>query len=230
MKRAIIIMAKIPTPGTVKTRLQSILSPEKCAELAEAFLLDTLKKSETICKNIILAYSPVSERRFQEEMFSPGIILIEQKGNNLGERITNAFDFAFRENSTVVMIGTDSPTFPARYIAQAFAALETQAEIVLGKSADGGFYMIGLRRKPLPEIFDGVEWSSSLVFEQILKNIKSAGIEKLKLIPEHYDVDTPEDFLMLKKEISGSENLQKLAEKTYRWLVSNREITGKKSA
>ncbi len=220
MKRAIIIMAKVPVAGTVKTRLQSVLSPEKCAELAKAFLQDTIKKSQIVCKNIILAYSSARERSFPQELVSPEIVLIEQKGDDLGERMANAFEFAFRENSPVLMIGTDSPTFPAHYLEQAFAALETHAEIVLGKAADGGFYLIGLQ-KASPEIFDGVEWSTPLVFEQILKNIKSAKIENLNFIPEHYDVDTPEDFLMMKEEIFGDENLQKTTENTYRWLSVN---------
>lgn len=213
-------MAKVPLAGTVKTRLRSVLSPEKCAELAEAFLRDAIKKSQTVCKNIILAYSPAAERSFLEEIVSPETVSIEQKGNNLGDRMANAFEFAFREYSPVLMIGTDSPTFPAAYLEQAFAALENDSEIVLGKASDGGFYLIGLQ-KSVPKIFDNIAWSSPLVFEQILKNIKGAGSEKLELIPEHYDVDTPADFALLRDEICGDENLQKTAENTYRWLIEN---------
>lgn len=219
MKRAIIIMAKAPVAGTVKTRLHSILAPEKCASIACAFLQDSIKKAQTVCKNIILAYAPAAQSRFLEEIISPEIILIEQKGANLGERMANAFDTAFRENLAVVMTGTDSPTFPAEYISKAFEFLEKGAQIVLGKSKDGGFYLIGLQ-KPMPEIFERIEWSTPMVFEQITKNIKSAGIA-LKLLPEHYDVDTPDDFTMMKDEILGDETLQKVADKTYEWLLEN---------
>ncbi len=218
-------MAKVPLAGTVKTRLQSILSPEKCAELALAFLQDTLKKAETVCKNVILAYSPAGQSSYFRGIVSPKITLVEQKGENLGEKMANAFEFAFSEDpdSAVVMIGTDSPTFPDDYLARAFSALETNAEIVLGKSKDGGFYLIGLR-KPVPELFAEIAWSSPLVFEQMTENIKSLEIEKLKLMPEHYDVDTPDDLLMMKDEILGDESLQKSAEKTFQWLMNNREI------
>lgn len=220
MNRAVIIMAKVPVVGKVKTRLQSVLSPDKCAELASVFLLDTIKKAKTVCENVILAFSPIDKRKLLENIVSTEIILIEQKGENLGERMSNAFEFALEEDSAVVMIGTDSPTFPANYITEAFESLEKDAEIVLGKAKDGGFYLIGLR-KPIPKLFDEIAWSSSVVFEQITRNIKNLGIEKLKLIPEHYDVDTPDDFLIMKNEILGDENLQKLAEKTYLWLATN---------
>ena len=221
MKRAIIVMAKVPVAGAVKTRLGSVLPPEKCAELAAAFLRDTLKKSETVCKNIILAYASAGGKNFPEEIVSPEIVLIEQAGDDLGARMANAFEYAFRENSIVLMIGTDSPTFPASYLAEAFAALENDSEIVLGKAADGGFYLIGLRRNLAPGIFENIEWSSARVFARILKNIERAKIEKLNLIPEHYDVDTPEDFARLQKEVSGNENLRKTASETYRWLKEN---------
>ncbi len=220
-------MAKVPIVGTVKTRLQSILSPEKCAELAAAFLQDTINKAQTICKNVILAYSPAGQSRLLENTVSSEIVLIEQKGINLGEKMSNAFEFVFNENSdsAVIMIGTDSPTFPADYIAQAFDFLEKDSEIVLGKSKDGGFYLIGLRN-PVPKLFDEIAWSTSLVFEQITRNIENLGINGLNQIPDHYDIDTPDDFLFMKAEILGDEALQKSAEKTYQWLVSNNEIIG----
>lgn len=220
MKRAIIIMAKVPAAGAVKTRLQAVLSPEKCAALAEAFLHDTIKKSQSVCKNIILAYSPASESKVLKEIAAPEIRLIEQKGDDLGARMTNAFAAAFAESSPVLMIGTDSPTFPASYLTDAFTALENESEIVLGKAADGGFYLIGLSA-PQPEIFDGIEWSTPRVFEQILQNIKAAGIENTKLVPAHYDVDTPDDFTLLTDELRRDQNSQKTAEKTYQWLKTN---------
>ena len=225
MSRAIIIMAKVPLAGTVKTRLQKVLPPEKCAELAAAFLQDTLEKAQTVCKNIILAYSPAGQSRHLAGMISPEIILIEQTGENLGEKMLNAFEFVFNNNSdaAAVMIGTDSPTFPADSLGGAFEALEKGAEIVVGKSKDGGFYLIGLRRI-VPGIFDEIEWSSPRVFGRLTENIKDLGLEKVKLMPEHYDVDTADDFFKMKDEIFGDEALQNLAGKTYAWLSANKEL------
>ena len=61
MKRAIIIMAKVPSAGNVKTRLQPFLSSDECAALSKAFLQDAVKKAKTVCENVILAYSPPAE-------------------------------------------------------------------------------------------------------------------------------------------------------------------------
>ena len=214
-------MAKVPVVGTVKTRLQAVLSPEECAGLAEAFLYDAVIKAKHACENVILAYAPAAQKTLPGKLIAPEILLIEQEGENLGERMANAFESAFSEYSTIVMIGTDSPTFPVEYLTEAFELLETGAEIVLGKAKDGGFYLIGLRAS-IPKLFDEIAWSSPAVFQQITRNIEVLGVEKLKFVPEHYDVDTPDDFLMMKEEVLGDRELQKRAGKTYQWLLQNK--------
>ncbi|HLM59332.1 MAG TPA: DUF2064 domain-containing protein, partial [Pyrinomonadaceae bacterium] len=98
-----------------------------------------------------------------------------------------------------VMIGTDSPTFPGAFITRAFESLLKNAA-VLGKTTDGGFYLIGLRvlRK---EIFENVEWSSPKTFEQTMRNIANYG-SRLALLPVWYDVDTPDDLKTLMEDLA----------------------------
>lgn len=226
MKRTIIIMAKVPTAGTVKTRLQPALSPEKCAELARAFLRDTVNKAESVCENIILAYSPAAEIDLLKKIAASEHSFLEQKGADLGEKMLNAFAFAFaRETNSAaaVMIGTDSPTFPAESIEEAFESLETGAEIVLGKTADGGFYLIGLK-KILPNIFDRIEWSTASVFAGLSRNLEKLKIGKPKLLPTSFDVDTASDLQRLREEILQNKHLRKIAPETYGWLISNSEL------
>ncbi len=220
MPRSIIIMAKIPVAGKVKTRLQPFLSPEKCAELAAVFLQDMIKKTQGICKNITLAYSPATERTLLETISPPEINTLEQIGADLGEKMSNAFDFVFKRDSdsAVVMIGADSPTFPVEYIEQAFGFLEADANAVLGKSADGGFYLIGLRNSA-PHIFRRIEWSSSKVYAQI-----AANIENFKTVPEWYDVDTPDDFTRLRDELQNNLKARSYAPETFRWLSANQFV------
>ena len=125
MNRTIIIMTKIPTAGNVKTRLQPFLTSEKCAELAECFLLDTVSKAKSLQNKLIIAYSPSEKRDDLQELVGNKQILVEQKGDNLGERMFNAFQFARSQNSdAVVMIGTDSPTFPPEFIERAYENLK----------------------------------------------------------------------------------------------------------
>ncbi len=217
MKRAIIIMAKVPVSGTVKTRLQPFLSPDECAALAAAFLRDAENKAKTVCENTILAYSPASERAILENILQSENTFLEQTGADLGARMANAFEFAFarEKDSTVVMIGTDSPTFPAEFIKRAFEFLEKDADAVLGKSADGGFYLIGLRRFA-PRLFDNIAWSVSTVYEQMTANLSRLKFDNLRLVPDWYDVDTPDDFLLLRGEIFKDEEAKKRAPQTYR--------------
>ena len=214
MKRAVIIMTKVPTVGNVKTRLQPHLSPEQCAALAEAFLLDTFSKAKKVCENVILSYSPPEEINALRKLLPSQSIFIEQTGSNLGERMFNAFKFAFEQNSdSIVIIGTDSPTFPADFIEQAFEFLELETKIVLGKTEDGGFYLIGSRilRK---EIFENVAWSSPETFEQVFENIHKLKLH-LREVPGWYDVDTKEDLENLREELLCNENARRRAPKTF---------------
>jgi len=224
MKRIIIIMAKVPRAGNVKTRLQPFLSIEQCRALAEAFLLDAINKARNACDKLIIAFAPAHEKNYFADLTGENLTLIEQSGADLGEKIFNAFDFAFAVNSkaNVLMIGTDSPTFPASFIEQAFENLEANAEIVLGKSEDGGFYLIGLRKNS-PHLFDNIEWSSPLVYEQTTRNIERLKI-KLATIPKWYDIDNPNDLRHLRDEILKNEQMQKLAPLTFQWLISNSQI------
>jgi rSAM/selenodomain-associated transferase 1 len=226
MKRAVIIMTKVPLAGTVKTRLHPVLSPEECAALAAAFLQDAFGKAQTVCRRTILAISPFYELDKLKNILHSEPLFIEQTGADLGERIFNAFKFAFERNSdAVVMIGTDSPTFPADYIKQAFEKLK-RSDAVLGKTTDGGFYLIGLRRLRR-EIFEDVEWSSPKTFEQTKRNIMRLNFI-LQEIPAWYDVDEPEDLYTLFTEFQTDERARKIAPKTFQWLT-NQKIFSKPS-
>jgi rSAM/selenodomain-associated transferase 1 len=221
MKRALIIMAKAPLAGTVKTRLQPALAAEQCAELAACFLRDTINKANSLeNQSLIIAYSPAGETDYFKQFARPKTSLVEQQGDNLGEKMFSAFEFAFRQNAEMaVMIGTDSPTFPVDFIEQAFEFLETNSDAALGKTADGGFYLIGLRRVDA-RIFDGVRWSTAKTFSQVRENI-------LKLnwlwreVPAWYDVDEPSDLEQLKREFLHDHIAQKRAPHTSQWLARN---------
>jgi rSAM/selenodomain-associated transferase 1 len=217
MKRAIIIMAKVPISGNVKTRLQSVISPEKSAELATAFLKDTVNKAKSICENTIIAFFPPSEKDKLAEILHDEKKIIGQTGENLGERMFSAFEFAFANDSdAIVMLGTDSPTFPADFIEQAFEFLETNSDAVLGKTDDGGFYLIGLRVLP-KEIFENVAWSSPKTFEEVYRNIMDLNLH-LRETPSWYDVDEPPDFEKLKAEFQHNANAKRRAPQTFEWI------------
>lgn len=217
-------MAKVPRAGNVKTRLQPFLSPEECRALAEAFLADAIQKTRNLCDQLIVAFAPAVEKDYFAKFAVENLTLIEQTGADLGEKISAAFEFALSDgaDAKALMIGTDSPTFPPAYIEDAFRALDEESGIVLGESADGGFYLIGLR-KTSPRLLDNIEWSSPRVFGQIVGNIEALPLE-LKLLPEWFDVDTPEDLRRLREEILCSERMRNDAPQTFQWFSANAQI------
>lgn len=218
MNRAIIIMTKIPRAGNVKTRLQPFLTPEQSAELATVFLQDAVEKARKVCDKTIIAFTPPDEKDFLFNFVPSNNILAAQIGKDLGERMFNAFVFAFADDSdSVVMIGTDSPTFPAEFIERTFDLLEN-SDAVLGESEDGGYYLIGLKtlRK---EIFENVEWSSPETFVQTVHNIENCGLS-LSYVTKWRDVDFPKDLERLKKELREN---PKLAPRTAKWLEENEQ-------
>ena len=216
MKTAIIIMAKVPRAGNVKTRLQPYLSPDKCVLLSEAFLEDAIDKAQSLTNDLIISFSPNSERDYFTKFENNKFTLLVQKGENLGEKMFNAFQFAFIQGSdAIVMIGTDSPTFPAKFIGQAFKSLKN-SDAVLGETEDGGFYLIGLRTLP-KEIFANIEWSSPKTFRQTTENITNSSL-KISFLPIWYDIDFPEDLIKLRKDLSKNSDA---APKTFCWLKEN---------
>lgn len=218
MKKAIIIMTKVPAAGKVKTRLQPFIAPDQSAEIARAFLQDAERKAKTVTENIIFAVSPFDERDKLKNILQHPADLIEQQGETLGDRMLSAFKFVFDQGSdAVVLIGTDSPTFPSDHIELAFEFLEIETDVVLGKTEDGGFYLIGLRKLDT-RIFENVSWSSRQTFEQVWENIMDSDLH-LREVPSWYDVDQPEDLQKLKEELIHNENARRRATNTYECLM-----------
>ena len=223
MKKSIVIMTKVPQAGKVKTRLQPFLTAQQSANISARFLQDAEQKAKSVTKNLIVAFSPPEEKNLLSPILKTKPILVEQQGENLGERMFHAFEFAFSHGSdAVVMIGTDSPTFPAEFIERAFIFLETKSHAVLGKTVDGGFYLIGLRSLN-KRIFEIAEWSSPRTFEQTQRNIENLNLG-LSEIPVWYDVDTPKDLMKLEKELR---NNQQLAAKTFEFLNGLKQFSNK---
>lgn len=211
-------MAKIPEAGKVKTRLQPILNANESAELAKCFLQDTENKANSISGNVFMAITPLDESNKLDEILQHKPLLFEQTGEDLGERMFNAFKLVLNKGfDAVVMIGTDSPTFPADFIEQTFEFLELETDIVLGKTEDGGFYLIGVKDEIDERIFENVAWSSDKTFEKVWENIMNLNLH-LREVPSWYDVDEPKDLERLKNELLNNENANRRASKTFEFI------------
>lgn len=197
-------MARAPIPGATKTRLEASLSPEECAQLHQAFLLDILDLTCAI-KNVtvFLAFTPKNQRQFFEKLFLEEslahVVLLPQQGDNLGKRIFEAVkNVVLQGYDCVIVIGSDSPTLQTNHIKKAFETLET-ADACLGPSRDGGYYLIGMH-KPQKKLLNGIPWGEGDVFDITLAKAQQAGL-KTSILPQWYDVDTPDDLVRLRADI-----------------------------
>lgn len=197
MKRYLIIFAKEPEKGRVKTRLAGHLSQVERLKLYKQFLKNTLSLVRDIkhCRRIIAYDSDGKTPSFLKKI-APDFEFYRQKGKNLGERIFDAFKAFSAANTETVIIGSDSPGLPGGYINRAFKELNKK-DLVLGPAYDGGYYLIGLK-KPYRGVFEGIEWSLSSVFDKTLKKAKKLKL-KIAVLDFWYDIDTPQDLQYLKK-------------------------------
>lgn len=200
---AVVVMAKAPRPGRVKTRLCPPLSPSAAARLYGCFLSDTVDLVRAVkATTPVLAYAPASARAFFGSR-CPDFFLVRQRGRDLGRRLAGAFATVFAGGApAVAAIGGDTPTLPAAFISQAIALLtDGGRDLVLGPSADGGYYLVGLRA-PRPDLFDGIPWSTPHVAAETLRRAAQAGL-RVACLPPWSDVDTPADLAALATALRG---------------------------
>ncbi|MEP7147275.1 MAG: TIGR04282 family arsenosugar biosynthesis glycosyltransferase [Acidobacteriota bacterium] len=218
----IIVMAKVPRIGVVKTRLQPFLTGEQCSSLAEAFLKDTVRMATSICADVIVAFYPPDGRNEIAQIVGADITLIPQDGAGLGERLDGAVsEAAHLEFSPIVVIGTDSPTLPYEFLIDAMAAFrEPDTDVVLGGTEDGGYYLIALRR-PTPGIFDDIRWSSEHVYRDTLARAQTLGLTRIGELQRWYDVDNPPDLIRLRKEFATDGSLKSRCPNMHAWLGEN---------
>ncbi len=193
--KALIIFAKYPMPGKVKSRLSPPLTAEEGAECYSCMLRDTLSMTKLLpdVTTLIFFQNDAGAADFFQEI-APGIESLEQVGLDLGERMKNAFELMFaRGFSEVAIIGSDSPDLPTDYILQAFNLMEYEhTDGVLGAAGDGGYYLIAMKRV-WPELFDSIPWSSGEVLRITIERAANAYIG-MALLPEWHDIDTYEDL------------------------------------
>lgn len=190
---ALIVFAKVPEPGAVKTRLAPPLSLEGAADLYGAFLADALAAfaapgafGDGVDVAVRLHLAP-SDAPLPAGLVPDGVTVHTQRGDGLGARMAQAFAEAFAAGyDRVVIIGTDHPTLPLSSVGDAFRALAAPSTVALGPSDDGGYYLLGLNR-PFPSLFE-MTYSHAGVFEATLARAVEAGARPV-VLPPWYDVD-----------------------------------------
>lgn len=196
VKSLLVVVAKAPVPGEVKTRLTPEFSPQQAADLYHCFLQDRMRAIGSLKDiDLAIAFTPDDAR----ETFAPfarrGFKLFAQRGKNLGERLNNIFlDQLAGDYHAVSIIDSDSPDLPGSTVEESFTRLLSDgADVVFGPCYDGGYYLVGMR-KPHPSLFRDIPWSTESVLAQTLKKAKQLNL-KTVLLPWWNDLDTFEDLI-----------------------------------
>lgn len=202
MRQAFVMMAKAPWAGEVKTRLCPPLSFETAAALYRGFLLDTAAKVASLRPvQPVMSYAPASGRGFFAGI-APDWTRLPQSGQDLGGRMDNCFTQLFAQGyDHVLLTGSDLPTLPLSVLQLAVRlAASPRADVILGPSEDGGYYLIGLKA-PCPALFEAMTWSTSNVLAETVKRATALGL-RIAYLPTWYDIDTPADLTPLQTALT----------------------------
>lgn len=196
------LFVKHPTAGHVKTRLVPALGPDAAAALYAAFTEDVVARFRQVAARRVLAFGPddAAAREHFQQLAAGNYELWPQPDGSLGERLHAFFHTHLATADRAVVIGSDSPTLPAEFAARALELLG-ERDCILGPAADGGYYLIALRR-PSPALFEGIDWGTPRVLEQTVERLQQAGLS-LHLLPVWYDVDTPDDLAFLRGDLAA---------------------------
>ncbi|MBU0768469.1 MAG: TIGR04282 family arsenosugar biosynthesis glycosyltransferase, partial [Proteobacteria bacterium] len=222
LAKLLVIVAKEPVPGKVKTRLFPKFSPAVSADLYRCFLHDRIQEVSTLNEvDRAIAYTPEDAGETFTTLALDGFELFAQKGKHLGERLNNIFLEKLSQGyKAVSIVDSDSPDLPKSLIKESFELLlSKRADIVFGPCYDGGYYLVGMR-KPHPELFRNIPWSTANVLSVTLEKARKMGLN-VKLLSTWNDLDTFEDLIefynrykdrQLSKDWAGSKTFSYLSQ------------------
>jgi len=198
-RACLIVFAKTPVRGKVKTRMRPFLSEEDCLRLHCLLLrlwMGRLRDWDLGQMHKALFLTPVGAGRHDPDLVldaPPGVIVETQQGSDLGDRLSHAFNHKWNEGfRKIVFIGTDSPALRREDLHAAFKGLD-ESEVVLGPAADGGYYLIGFSAR-LPVLFSRISWGTSQVFRETVQLLETNAI-RWQCLRESFDLDTFEDLV-----------------------------------
>jgi rSAM/selenodomain-associated transferase 1 len=209
--RRILLFTKAPIAGRVKSRLGDVVGQEMAAALHVAMIKDLLANLHQYL-DIITVYldhlEPLPLPFDERAQFS----VRKQRGDNLGERMANAFDETFRQGiRSAIIIGSDLPYLTPSVLEGYFAKL-LETAMVLGPTVDGGYYVIGFTRRSFnPSVFDNIEWSTNSVLGKTMNIAQDQGLSVF-LGPRLRDIDTFDDLKMIMENASSYPPMKYLME------------------
>ena len=186
MDNCIIVFAKAPVPGNVKTRMIPAVGRGGAVKLQK----NLTEKTMSVLKDFpVVIYSDREDLFISRLAEKYGVEIRLQQGEDLGERMRNAIKAELQNSKKVLLVGIDCPEHTRKDIEAAFERLDDH-EAVFIPAVDGGYVLVGVK-EDIPEIFSDISWSTSVVMEQTLQKI---GQRKVFLLPPKHDIDNPDDL------------------------------------
>jgi len=197
--RVLVVMAKAPRPGAVKTRLAPSLSPAAVTDFYGCLLDDTLALARSLSDVDVAIMCPDSDVNELASLAGPGTRVVAQKGEGLASGLTSVFaHFAERHRRRIIAFNSDSPHLPRSVLEGAFETLATH-DLVVGPTHDGGYYLVGAKASH-PALFAGDGMGTSSALERLLSRTQSLGLS-VGFADSFYDIDVSDDLTRLAEEL-----------------------------
>lgn len=197
-KAALIIFQKNEELGKVKTRLAVTVGEEKALEIYRILISYTYQVIQDLPLTTYIFFSNFIPNSVAD--IPSNFVLRLQEGENLGERMSNAFQLLFKSGyQRILILGTDCAQLESRHIKDAIQKLD-EKDVVIGPAEDGGYYLLGMK-KSTTSLFEGIEWSTSQVFSQTIEKLTRAELS-YGIIETLSDVDVEEDWEKVKMKFN----------------------------
>jgi hypothetical protein len=206
-EKCVILFVKCPKSGQVKTRLNPEITEEQSAHLYTEFIRDTIDTLHNLNLPVEIFINQIPGDGCKDLDFLQQEFHL-QFGNNLGERMKNAFLEVFSAGFTkAIIIGSDLPDLPGSELIEAFQALQVK-DAVIGPSQDGGYYLLGFRQNTLlHSVFYDIPWSTGSVYRDTIRELESRAYDtyELKTLNDVDDIEDLRDFVRRNSDAAGRE-------------------------
>ena len=202
--RVLVIMAKAPRPGAVKTRLASSLSPEAVSAFYRCLLEDTLALARSLRDVDVAIMCPDSDVNELARLAGNQASVVAQKGEGLAAGLTSVFAHFAEGRRTnalqrrIIAFNSDSPHLPRSVLEDAFETLAAH-DVVVGPTHDGGYYLVGAKASH-PTLFAGDGMGTTSALETLLARARVLELS-VGFVDRFYDIDIADDLARLAEEL-----------------------------
>jgi rSAM/selenodomain-associated transferase 1 len=198
MRGAVVVMAKAPREGHVKTRLGGVYSPSEVVQLSECMLRDTLALVQALPRVHAAVMCPSEDVAEIAARLPAGVHVIGQDGQGLAAALASVFKRFVADFRRVIAVDSDSPHLPPAILESALAQLDTN-DVIVGPTEDGGYYLVGASAMH-PRLFDSAPLGTCNAFDALRHNARALGLS-VGVTQSWYDVDVPADVCRLAADL-----------------------------